>query len=32
MKRLNSSLSLSDINDPLETSKNNFVKLIKKEK
>ena len=32
MKRLNSSLSLSDINDPLETSKNNFVKLIKKRK
>lgn len=32
MKRLNSSLSLSDINDPLETSKNNFVNLIKKRK
>ena len=32
MKRLNSTVSLSDLKDPLETSKDKFVKLIKKRK
>ena len=32
MKRLSSAVSLSDLKDPLETSKDKFVKLIKKRK
>lgn len=32
MKRLSSAVSLSDLKDPLETSKDQFVKLIKKRK
>ena len=32
MKRLSSAVSLSDLKDPLETSKDKFVKLIKKKK
>jgi hypothetical protein len=32
MKRLNSAVSLSDLKDPLEISKDKFVKLIKKRK